>query len=175
MNNSPSNGDDSMPARSLTFVIIPLICVLSLSVFISLLYYRRRRRLRTEYRDWPRRHVAPDGHVMTGPRRGRWNVLGGLASREGLNELGEAPPPYDPKKNTDGDLENGGGNSRVGESELAHHPRDAENGVRPPEYLPRRSMEPQREGITQAGAVAQEQQHLTVPPPAVTSDAARRL
>lgn len=160
--------------RSLTYVIIPLICVLSLSVFVSILYYRRRRRLRVEYRDWPQRHVAPDGHDMTGPRRGRWNVWGGLQSREGLNELGEAPPPYDPKKNTDGDLEIGAGNSRMGESERSQHPTDAENGVRPPEYLPRRSMNQQRDSVTQTGAVQQEQR-LTVPPPAVTTDAARRV
>lgn len=160
--------------RSLTYVIIPLISVLTLAVFVSILYYRRRRRLRVEYRDWPQRHVAPDGHVMTGPRRGRWNVWGGLQSREGLNELGEAPPPYDPKKNTDGDLENGVGNSRATESEHSQHPTDADDGMRPPEYLPRRSMNPQTDGITQAGAV-QHDQHLTVPPAAVTTDAARHV
>ena len=160
--------------RSLTFVIIPLVCVLSLSVFVSIFYYRRRRRLRVEYRDLPQRHVAPDGHVMTGPRRGRWNVWGGLQSREGLNELGEAPPPYDPKKNTDGDLENGLGNSRTGESERSQHPTDADDGMRPPEYLPRGSMNHQTDGTTHPGTVQQEQ-HLAVPPPAVTADAARRV
>lgn len=57
---------------------------------------------------------------MVSRRRGasRWNPWQTSRSQEGLNELGEAPPPYEGKKN------------RQEGTEL----RDLEAGERPPEY-----------------------------------------
>lgn len=60
-------------------------------------------------------------------RLSRRNPSGGLASHEGLNELGEAPPPYLVRK-----LSAEGEAVAAGEStEL----RDLEEGRRPPEYI----------------------------------------
>lgn len=56
-------------------------------------------------------------------RRGgasRWNPWQTSRSQEGLNELGEAPPPYEGKKK----------NGQEDGTEL----RDLEAGERPPEY-----------------------------------------
>lgn len=70
---------------------------------------------------WLRR----DGTYL--PRHSRRNPWGGFDSREGLNELGEAPPPYLVRKL-----------SAEGEDVAAGTPtelRDMEEGRRPPEYI----------------------------------------
>lgn len=104
MNTQP---DPGLSQDSLVRVIGPLAAVFLLCCFVSCLWYchRRRRRPSDNYYDWPReRLVAPDGNLMFYPRgrrvlgQGRWNVWGGMRSNEGLNELGEAPPPYELKR-----------------------------------------------------------------------------
>lgn len=130
---TPDEGSASL--KPLTFVIIPLVCVLAIALLVALLYYRRRRRMRGQYRDWPQQQqLAPDGHPMH-TRRGRWNVWGGTASREGLNELGEAPPPYNPQKNHDTeDVEMANRSVAAPAAPEPAHLRDMESGERPPEY-----------------------------------------
>ena len=62
--------------------------------------------------------MGPGGHIIVVSRRGgasRWNPWQTTRSQEGLNELGEAPPAYDGKKDRQ-------------DTEL----RDLEAGERPP-------------------------------------------
>ena len=159
----------------LTYVIIPLVAILSIGFIATVLYCRRRRHIRNgdssstsaaldyPYPDWTQdRLMAAEGNLLHYPggrhlsaftasasaansieaarranafrtnndnplgfggfgrpaRHARrdnnnnersgsrqlplplWSFWGGMRSNEGLNELGEAPPPYDTKRNT---------------------------------------------------------------------------
>lgn len=129
--------DQSMSTRPLTYIIIPLLALFA--VFSMLVFfYIRRRGTREPTLDpslwnrgrWVRRDGAlvwlrRDGTYL--PRHSRRNPWGGFDSREGLNELGEAPPPYLVRKL-----------SAEGEDVAAGTPtelRDMEEGRRPPEYI----------------------------------------
>lgn len=95
---------DNMNGEPFRWAIIPIV----LAFFaVGLLYYyvhrRRARRYGYESHLWPRDRAA--GLV---PHR-RWGPWAGTRSQEGLNELGEAPPPY-------------------------VHKGDEEEAQRPPEY-----------------------------------------
>lgn len=61
------------------------------------------------------------------PRHYRRNPWGGFHSQEGLNELGEAPPPYKVKiLSAEGNEVAAGAPTEL---------RDMEEGRRPPEYI----------------------------------------
>lgn len=147
--------------KSLVYVIGPLAAVFAIGSFACLYWYRRKRRNNPTDYAWPReRLVAPDGSLMFYPRGrrngpGRWNFWGGMRSDEGLNELGEAPPPYDTKRRTATNGESAeddtGGNRATGDEEArigiptnAHlgpiQLRDMENGAQPPAYVDARNQ-----------------------------------
>ncbi|KAH6981374.1 hypothetical protein EDB80DRAFT_737027 [Ilyonectria destructans] len=130
--NTPDMADDSnddtksLSAQPFAWIIIPIIFLLILLIgfLAAIRRRRRRRRLQAQYHHWSRdRVLSPSGHLVYAqrPRRtaSRWASWLGTRSQEGLNELGQAPPPYYWK----GHDENG--------TEL----RDLEAGVRPPEYI----------------------------------------
>ncbi|KAJ4267769.1 hypothetical protein NW762_003884 [Fusarium torreyae] len=103
--------------QPIAWILIPLIVILVLGLTATIIQVRRRRRLRGNL--WPGndpRAPASSGRGnRTTNRRAPW---AGTRSEEGLNELGQAPPPYDGKKETQNPLEL----------------RDLEAGSSPPEY-----------------------------------------
>ncbi|KAH6609526.1 hypothetical protein Trco_002872 [Trichoderma cornu-damae] len=124
------NSDQSPSTRPLTYVIIPLLAVFVVCSTFLFFYMRHRRRLATTADGpiWARgRWVTRDGAAVFIPRHYRSNPWGGFRSQEGLNELGEAPPPYAVKKPPGGEGDAAAG----GPTEL----RDMEEGRRPPEYI----------------------------------------
>ncbi|KAK0387277.1 hypothetical protein NLU13_5590 [Sarocladium strictum] len=115
-----SSSDDSSSSvlgAPVSYVIIPLIGVVVFAATISILLLRRRRRSRLIYgtnsnnphgaNDWPGRPGQPHVHQNRGGTR--WGPWGATRSQDGLNELGEAPPPYMGKKSGQdgGDIELG--------------------------------------------------------------------
>ncbi|KAM0264453.1 hypothetical protein ACHAQJ_000644 [Trichoderma viride] len=145
------NPNQSPSTRPLTYVIIPLLALFILCS-AGLFFYIRRRTARaaaaTDSSPWAQgRWVTRDGTLIFIPRHYRRNPWGGLDSREGLNELGEAPPPYLVKKLAgQGDDAAAGGSTEL---------RDMEEGRRPPEYI-----------NGPPGYIAE-------PPPAITTDSRR--
>ncbi|POR36809.1 Uncharacterized protein TPAR_02995 [Tolypocladium paradoxum] len=89
------NGTQDMSSQPLFWVIIPLLAVFSAGLFTAFVWTRHWRARRDA--SWPGdRILMPSGFLMARPER-RWNTTR-ARSLEGLNELGEAPPPYDSKK-----------------------------------------------------------------------------
>ncbi|KAG5755777.1 hypothetical protein H9Q69_011887 [Fusarium xylarioides] len=122
MATNDSNDDStgfSFGAQPFAWVLIPLFVILVLGLTATIIQVRRRRRRRGN--QWPGQttgapvYTGLRGGRRTGSRRSPWN---GTRSEEGLNELGQAPPPYDGKKEMQDPLEL----------------RDLEAGNRPPEY-----------------------------------------
>ncbi|KAM0432430.1 hypothetical protein ACHAPT_004974 [Fusarium lateritium] len=129
MSTSDNNDDDfSLTDKPFAWVIIPLAVIVIIGCIATFFQIRRHRRRRQQL--WagqgPRVLGAPPGRLFgptgttattqrTGGRRMPW---AGTRSEEGLNELGEAPPPYDGKKETQDPVEL----------------RDLEAGGSPPEY-----------------------------------------
>jgi hypothetical protein len=127
--------------RPYSYVIFPLIVVFVV-VFVGVILYNRRRRRRLvalHGHNWPGGRQNPLSHIpagrrarMRGGRDNRWAPWGSTRSQEGLNELGEAPPPYDGKRDGEvrqeemRDLERGEGPGAASGS--------ADN-TRPPEYI----------------------------------------
>lgn len=109
------------------YAIFPIICLVIVVFVASILFTRRRRRRMAALQNgrWPQDHGAPRNssgrqrRTRTGASN-RWAPWSGTRNDEGLNELGEAPPPYDGKSE---------GDSRLDEVEL----RDLEMN-RPPQY-----------------------------------------
>lgn len=126
----------SMLDRPYAYVIFPLLVVFIIGFVAIILYNRRRRRrlVALHGHNWPGGRQNPHAHIPPGQRRryrrGRW---GETRSQEGLNELGEAPPAYDGKREGDvreeelRDLESGGGTSTGAVN--------GDNDGRPPEYI----------------------------------------
>ncbi|KAI6752825.1 hypothetical protein HG530_013577 [Fusarium avenaceum] len=119
-NDDDTNGGFSFGNQPFTWVLIPLFVILVLGLTATIIQIRRRRRRRAN--QWPGPGPAPGSRAAgirggngTTNRRTLWN---GTRSQEGLNELGQAPPPYDGKKETRDPLEL----------------RDLEAGSSPPEY-----------------------------------------
>ena len=118
----------SMTDQPFSYVIFPLL-FLFVGGFIAVMLFNRRRRRRLAAMNpsqWPHdrttAHVGQGSprHLGRGSQNRRWAPWGGTRSQEGLNELGEAPPPYDGKR--DGHAQ---------EAEL----RDLESGTaNPPGY-----------------------------------------
>ena len=103
--NDPSN-EGGLSVQPLTYVIIPLVAIGVLGVLAIVWYRRRQRRLHPErYQAWDRDGVLPPGGHPMHSRRNRWAPWAGSRSAEGLNELGEAPPPY--QKDGEQDIELG--------------------------------------------------------------------
>lgn len=107
------------------YAVFPLICLV-IAIFIASILYTRRRRLRIaaiRNGQWPQDHGPPrDGTSRTHRARGsgnRWAPWGGTRTDEGLNELGEAPPPYDGKREGDGRREE----VELGDLEMNRPPR----------------------------------------------------
>lgn len=124
------NQNPPLSTHPLTYVIIPLIAIFVLCSAL-LFFYIRRRHGRMAVVDpsifaegrWVRR----DGTITFIPRHYRRSPWGGFHSQEGLNELGEAPPPYKTKVVvTDGAVAAAGETTEL---------RDMEEGRRPPEYI----------------------------------------
>ncbi|KAF7544418.1 hypothetical protein G7Z17_g9973 [Cylindrodendrum hubeiense] len=126
---SPDDSDfGSLSNKPFAWVLIPLGIFIFIGVAATIYQIRRRRRRRRRGTlQWPggssRQLLTPGGRVAAlraRPDRRRTG-LGTTRSEEGLNELGEAPPPYDGKK--DGPQDDG--------TEL----RDLEAGeASPPDY-----------------------------------------
>ncbi|KAK4066536.1 hypothetical protein Trihar35433_6963 [Trichoderma harzianum] len=122
--------DQPTSTRPLTYVIIPLLAIFVVCSAFLFFHIRRRRRRLVPADGWARgRWVTRDGTIMFIPRHYRRNPWGGFHSSEGLNELGEAPPPYKFKVVTTEEVEAAAGAGRP--TEL----RDLEEGRRPPEYI----------------------------------------
>ncbi|KJZ76300.1 hypothetical protein HIM_04382 [Hirsutella minnesotensis 3608] len=85
-----------VPPQPLLWVIIPLLAVLTAGCFTFWMWKRHRRARSGTSRTWPEeRTPGHDGSMVRTSRR--WGALTGSRSVEGLNELGEAPPPYEAK------------------------------------------------------------------------------
>ncbi|KAF5654558.1 hypothetical protein FHETE_11291 [Fusarium heterosporum] len=115
---SNDNSGFSFSNQPFTWVLIPLFVIFVLGATATIIQVRRRRRRRGN--QWPGHGPAQTstgvrGGNRTSNHRSLWN---GTRSQEGLNELGQAPPPYDGKKETQDPLEL----------------RDLEAGNSPPEY-----------------------------------------
>ncbi|TFB06802.1 hypothetical protein CCMA1212_001029 [Trichoderma ghanense] len=129
------NSGQPTSTRPLTYVIIPLLALFVICSAGLFFHVRRRRRrlLMAAAGDssiWGRgRWVTRDGALVFVPRHSRRSPWGGLHSQEGLNELGEAPPPYYKFKVVPG--EEGGAVGAAATTGL----RDMEEGRRPPEYV----------------------------------------
>lgn len=124
-NNTNDTSDDgfSITDRPFAWIIIPLAVIVIIGCIATFVQMRRHRRRRQQ--QWaaqgPRILGTPGRlFVATGTRgngrRAPWAA--GTRSEEGLNELGEAPPPYDGKKERQDPVEM----------------RDLEAGGSPPEY-----------------------------------------
>ncbi|KAL4725303.1 hypothetical protein ACLX1H_007450 [Fusarium chlamydosporum] len=117
--NNNNDGGFSFGQEPFAWALIPLFVILVLGVTATIIQVRRRRRRRGN--QWP--GSGPQASASTGLRggtrtSGRGALWHGTRSEEGLNELGQAPPPYDGKKETQDPLEL----------------RDLEAGNSPPEY-----------------------------------------
>ncbi|KAL7809185.1 hypothetical protein V8C44DRAFT_359379 [Trichoderma aethiopicum] len=129
------NSGQPTSTRPLTYVIIPLLALFVICSAGLFFHVRRRRRrlIAADSAIWGRgRWVTRDGTLVFVPRHSggsRRSPWGGLHSQEGLNELGEAPPPYKFKPGEDG-----GGGEGGGAPTTATELRDMEEGRRPPEY-----------------------------------------
>jgi hypothetical protein len=127
-----SNDDSSwsLTDQPFAYAIFPLVCLV-IGIFIASVLYSRRRRRRiaaVQNGQWPQDpNAPPNGTGRQRRNRGagnRWAPWSGTRTEEGLNELGEAPPPYDGKRD-----ENERGAAAADDFEL----RDLEAN-RPPEY-----------------------------------------
>ncbi|KAF5017342.1 hypothetical protein F66182_10736 [Fusarium sp. NRRL 66182] len=119
-NNDDDNGSFTFGNQPFAWVLIPLLIIIGLGLAATIILVRRRRRRRGN--QWPGHSVpASSGRIYTTGRNRTTNrglPWAGTRSEEGLNELGQAPPPYDGKKETQTPLEL----------------RDLEAGNSPPEY-----------------------------------------
>ncbi|KAF4451192.1 hypothetical protein F53441_5802 [Fusarium austroafricanum] len=113
--NSDDNNGFSFSSQPFAWVLIPLFVIFVLGLTATIIQVRRRRRRRANQNPWAPANTRLRGGRRTTNRGSPWN---GTRSQEGLNELGQAPPPYDGKKETQDPLEL----------------RDLEAGNRPPEY-----------------------------------------
>ncbi|KAK1255260.1 hypothetical protein MKX08_009255 [Trichoderma sp. CBMAI-0020] len=110
----PQFSDQHTSTRPLTYIIIPILAFFAVFSIVIFFFCIRRRRAR-------------DRETTIELGRGRPNPSGGADSHEGLNELGEAPPPYLVRKL-----------SAEGEVVAGERPtelRDLEEGRRPPVYI----------------------------------------
>ncbi|PON28301.1 hypothetical protein TGAM01_v202795 [Trichoderma gamsii] len=128
----PQHSDQHTSTRPLTYIIIPILALFAVFSIVILFFCIRRRRARETAIDLDRgrgRWVRRDGVLVWVRRVGtlRRNPAGGTDSHEGLNEQGEAPPPYLVRKlSADGDAVADGRPVEL---------RDLEEGRRPPEYI----------------------------------------
>ncbi|KPM44753.1 hypothetical protein AK830_g1796 [Neonectria ditissima] len=122
--NTDDNDDSSSSLSSQPFawVLIPVVIFIFIGVVATIVQIRRRRRRRAalQYPGLGTGQSAPAGTTRPGRTTRRGTGLAATRSEEGLNELGEAPPPYDGNKDV----------RHSDETEL----RDMEAGVRPPDY-----------------------------------------
>lgn len=89
--------DGPVPTQPLIWIIVPLLSVFSVGCFIFFMWRRHRRARDVNGPGWvDDRVIGPGGFLVAGSSR-RWASLGGTRPLEGLNELGEAPPPYEAK------------------------------------------------------------------------------
>lgn len=104
----------SLGDQPFAWILIPLVIFFFIGLVATIYQVRRRRRRRALLcQRWPganaQRVFTPHGEVIIVRRRAgasRWTPW--QRPQEGLNELGEAPPPYDGKKGTEmRDLEAG--------------------------------------------------------------------
>lgn len=123
---------DSMSSQPFIWVIIPLMAIFAIGAIICFIWNRRRRRQNPDRYIWPENRVLVNGQYVRYRRGGlRWSPWGEARSLEGLNELGEAPPPYDKKKPPGIHEQHGPG---VDGQQQGQELRDIEAGVLPPEY-----------------------------------------
>lgn len=91
-----ADGSQNMASQPLLWVIVPLLAVFSAGCFTVFVWARHRRARRNP--SWAGDLILmPSGFLMARTERRR-NTTARARSLEGLNELGEAPPPYDTKK-----------------------------------------------------------------------------
>ncbi|KAM0485276.1 hypothetical protein ACHAPX_001260 [Trichoderma viride] len=131
----PESSNQHESTRPLTYIIIPILALFAVFSIVIFFFCIRRRRARETAIDVERgrgRWVRRDGVLVWVRRDGtlrqsRRNPAGGSDSHEGLNEQGEAPPPYLVRKlSAEGEAVEGGRSTEL---------RDLEEGRRPPEYI----------------------------------------
>lgn len=143
---SPYNDDDddddnntgsSVPMGSYYFVFLMLaICIIGIVIFLN---FRRRRKRRLQHLYGREDAYAQDPAAARGRRHywtGRWGSQN-VSREEGLNEHGEAPPPYMPKSSVhdpqrDGAI--GGQAASAGPAVPMQTLSRDDAGMRPPEY-----------------------------------------
>ncbi|KAF4977154.1 hypothetical protein FZEAL_6262 [Fusarium zealandicum] len=117
--NNNNNNSFAFTDTPFAWVLIPVVSILFLGLIATVIQVRRRRRRRNQ--QWP--GYGPRVPGTSGPPFGTRNTRqgapwSGTRSQEGLNELGEAPPPYAGKK----------------EGRESTEMHDLEAGGSPPEY-----------------------------------------
>ncbi|KAK7431707.1 hypothetical protein QQZ08_001644 [Neonectria magnoliae] len=118
-NTNDHNSGSSLSNQPFAWVLIPVVIFIFIGIIATIVQIRRRRRRRATLQ-WPGLEARAAGTTRPARTTRRGMGLAATRSDEGLNELGEAPPPYDGNKDV----------RHSDEMEL----RDMEAGVRPPDY-----------------------------------------
>ncbi|KHN96640.1 uncharacterized protein MAM_05583 [Metarhizium album ARSEF 1941] len=128
----PATDTSGKSTEPLVWVIIPLIAVFSVGTFVLFIWNRQRKRSSLNRNELPEDRVLVGSSYIRCRRGMRWSPWSETRSVEGLNELGEAPPPYDSKKPPAIHDQLAERREETGQegSEL----RDLETGRRPPAY-----------------------------------------
>jgi len=145
------SGDDNANPRAfnLNYLFLIIGFALLIAVVFSLLITRRKRQNKAELRRQGATALARDVANFPDPLRSRWDYgawrsgfrsTGIHAAEEGLDERGEAPPPYilddkPPSINDMGPINNGRNeNASSGSTSQPDIPLRNMSGRRPPEY-----------------------------------------
>ncbi|KYK60463.1 hypothetical protein DCS_01600 [Drechmeria coniospora] len=127
----PSDDGSGMSAQPFIWVIIPLLAIFATGCFTFFAWRRHMRARRRGGDGLDDLVLMPSGFYMarTG-RRPPARASNRIRSVEGLNELGEAPPPYDAKRPPS--VDSPGADLGASEVEQARSP-EADGIVPPPE------------------------------------------
>lgn len=104
---------DSISDQPLAWALVPVVVLLAIGIAATIWQFHRRRVRRRQQQEWPH---DPEQQIGGSGAGHSWATT---RPQEGLNELGQAPPPYEGKGSSD---EHG--------TEL----RDMAPGIRPPAY-----------------------------------------
>ncbi|KAM4057584.1 hypothetical protein HRG_009219 [Hirsutella rhossiliensis] len=94
---SAEDAQGGVPTQPLIWIIVPLLSVFSVGCFVFFMWRRHQRARDPNGPGWADDRVIGPGGFLVARTSRRWATLGGTRPLEGLNELGEAPPPYEAK------------------------------------------------------------------------------